>query len=472
METPSQEQMTKQPYLPFEKDQERNSIFTALNIKELKNFRISSLILYFLAYFYTVAVDGNKTIYFFPIAIGLISLTEWLVRKTPKSLPQIEKDASAGLESKLFLILSLTQALALSIWGFHPQLEIFQTLTLHISFSFYILSRTGWLNQGRLGIMVWYDSIQAFVILPFRNFFAGLQVFALSDKASDATTEDSDSSKKALQSTMIASSLLIAGTLVFFVWSQLSQVSDRFALFFSDTADALHLFFDLIFSNLDTDAIALRLFLALPIGLYLYSLIVSSLLNQKNIKVTYQSFQNKIQPLRMFPAFTAYIIIGSLCLTYALFFLVGLGELSELLSTGTSLQTISPQNASTVAVAGFWQLVRVSLLNFAVLAAFYLLAQKPLWDQKGTRLASTILFIFAFLLALLAGWKLFGIYIYLYGPTPLRLISAWFILVLLVWCILALIRFYKPIQAIRIGIFYALISFTLLCYLYPLLLAA
>jgi len=48
--------------------------------------------------------------------------------------------------------------------------------------------------------------------------------------------------------------------LVFFVWSQLRQVSDRFALFFSDTADALHLFFDLIFSNLDTDATALRLF--------------------------------------------------------------------------------------------------------------------------------------------------------------------------------------------------------------------
>jgi len=101
---------------------------------------------------------------------------------------------------------------------------------------------------------------------------------------------------------------------------------------------------------------------------------------------------------------------------------------------------------------------------------FYLIAKKPLWDQKGTRFAATILFIFTGLLALLAGWKLFGIYIYLYGPTPLRLISAWFILVLLVWCLLTLIRFYKPIQAIRIGIFYALISFTLLCYLYPMLL--
>ena len=45
METPSQGQMTGQPYLPFEKDEERKSIFSALNIKELKNFRISSLIL-------------------------------------------------------------------------------------------------------------------------------------------------------------------------------------------------------------------------------------------------------------------------------------------------------------------------------------------------------------------------------------------------------------------------------------------
>ena len=63
METPSQGQMTGQPYLPFEKDQERKSIFTALNIKELKNFRISSLILYFLAYFYTVASNRKGCLY-------------------------------------------------------------------------------------------------------------------------------------------------------------------------------------------------------------------------------------------------------------------------------------------------------------------------------------------------------------------------------------------------------------------------
>ena len=90
-----------------------------------------------------------------------------------------------------------------------------------------------------------------------------------------------------------------------------------------------------------------------------------------------------------------------------------MGELGQLLSAGTVVQAISPQNASTVAVAGFWQLVRVSILNFAVLGVFYLIAKKPLWDQKGTRFAATILFIFTGLLALLAGWKLFGIYIYL-----------------------------------------------------------
>ena len=147
-----------------------------------------------------------------------------------------------------------------------------------------------------------------------------------------------------------------------------------------------------------------------------------------------------------------------------------MSELNTLVSSGTAVNRISAQDASNVAVSGFWQLVQVSLLNFAVLGAFYLLSKQAPSIQKGTRLATTLLFIFASLLALLAAWKLFGIYIFLYGPTPLRLLSAWFVLVLLIWCMLTLIRLYKPIQAIRIGLLYALISFTFLCYLYPFLL--
>ena len=42
-----------------------------------------------------------------------------------------------------------------------------------------------------------------------------------------------------------------------------------------------------------------------------------------------------------------------------------------------------------------------------------------------------------------------------------RLLSGWFVTVLFIWCVLTLIRLYKPIQATRLAVFYATISFTL-----------
>ena len=67
---------------------------------------------------------------------------------------------------------------------------------------------------------------------------------------------------------------------------------------------------------------------------------------------------------------------------------------------------------------------------------------------------STLLFTFASLFALIAGWKLLGVYMALYGVTPRRLLSDWFVTVLFIWCVLTLIRLYKPIQATRLAVFY------------------
>lgn len=445
------------------------TIFSPLENQQLQAFRYGAIVLYILAYLYVTAFFGFQTFYFFPIAIGLVVLIEFLAAKLSAPFFQMEKIGGNRLEATVFLTMTLAQALSLSIWGFHYQLEFFQFLSLHLTFGFYLLSRTGWLTQGRLGIMVWFDNLCAFFILPFKHYLAGVQAFIQAAKSLASDTRKNNRQKQVQQVAILAVSLLVAALLVFFVWSQLSQVSSNFASLTSGFGDFTQQLFTSLFSNVDMTALVTKLWLALPISLYLYGMITGGLLGKKENRFSYQRFQENIRPLQVFPAFTAYIVIGSLCLTYALFFITGLSELSNLISADTA-SYISPQDASSVAVAGFWQLVRVSLLNFAVLGGFYLVSKRPLWDQKATRLATTILFVFASLLALLAGWKLFGIYIFLYGPTPLRLLSGWFVLVLLVWCMLTLIRLYKPIQAIRIGIFYALISFTLLCYLYPLLL--
>lgn len=460
METKLQENLSSSN--AWEIPEKQPSIFEALESQKLQHFKISNLLLYGLAYFYITSFTQKQALYAFPIIIGSIAIIEYLIRVLgPASHTIHSTPATSKPETILFLGTSLALALSLSIWGPHHQMEAFQILAVHLSFAFYILSRTGWLSQGRLGFMIWYDTFQATILLPFTYFKSGFQIWKRVGQNSDESSEDqTDQTLQHL--VMILGSLLVAGILVSFVWSQLSQVSESFATLSKTTGQVLDELGRLL---LNSTRIA-HLLLSLPVGLYWYSFISGSLLGKKGEILRYQTVQTKIQSWRILPNIAVYIIIGSLCLTYALFFLSGLTELGTLLSDGTG-GIISPQNASSVAVAGFWQLVRVSLLNFAVMGAFYLLAKKPIWDQKSLRLSTTLLFLSATLLALLASWKLFGIYILLYGPTPLRLLSAWFVLVLLSWCFLTLIRLYKPIQAIRIGIFYALISFTLLCYLYP-----
>ena len=71
-------------------------------------------------------------------------------------------------------------------------------------------------------------------------------------------------------------------------------------------------------------------------------------------------------------------------------------------------------------------------------------------------------YIFPLKYFLIGAWTLFGVYMALYGLTPRRLLSGWFVTVLFIWCVLTLIRLYKPIQATRLAVFYATISFTLI----------
>lgn len=63
--------------------------------------------------------------------------------------------------------------------------------------------------------------------------------------------------------------------------------------------------------------------------------------------------------------------------------------------------------------------------------------------------------------ALLAGAKL-AAYIRLFGFTPRRVAAGWFLTVLLVWGVLLLVRVFKPIPAVRIGIAVLAVSFVVL----------
>lgn len=415
-----------------------------------------------LAYLYASIFFDNQPLLFLPLSLGLIGLVEWLHNRWGRFSGGITEQTSNFLEIKLFASLTLLQALALSLWGFLPQFEISQFLALHASFILYVAARNKRLIQGRLGILFWSDGIYNSLYLPFKYFFLSFIVLSTPTRT---TTDNSPTSARKTTNTLtrLSLTLLVALILIVFVINQLGQVSQAFAdsitLFlswFGSTGD----FLTQLLTGLLTSP---RLLIAFPISLWLFGLIGGSLVERQPRQLTYETFLNRINRHQVFPSWTTYIIAGSLCFIYALFVIIGFGEV-------ISAQNISAPDASTLAVTGFWQLVRVSLLNFSVLAGLYLVTKPATLFSKNSRLVLTALFGFATLFALLAGWKLFGIYIFLYGLTPLRLLSGWFVLVLLLWCVLILIRLHHTIQAIRIGIICAFGSFTTLAYLYAILL--
>ncbi|BCP58921.1 DUF4173 domain-containing protein [Streptococcus suis] len=438
-----------------------HSLLTTLNNFQLTGYKIGVWLSYLLAYMYQTILTEDKTVYFFPLALSFVAYIEWM-HYCNNSLQPI---AFRQTESFVFLFATLTQALALTFWGFEEtEFGLAQFLMVHISFVFYVLARNGWLTQGRLGILVWYDALTGFVFLPFRHFL--LRLTTLFYQPVQTVKKWKKHRLNQLQTVgVLTISISLSFVLVGFVGGQLSQVSSTFS---AVTHDFNQAFVNILQSlnQVNISTIFWRWILSLPVGAWLFGLVAGSLLSTPRKRLNYAIFQAHLRPFRVFPPLAAYIIIGSLCLMYGLFFVVSISEIGNLLS----LQTISPQEASLTAVSGFWQLVRVSLLNFVVLGGFYLVGEQPLWEATITRWMISCLFTFAGLFALLASWKLFAIYIFMYGPTPLRLLSGWFILVLLVWCGLALIRFFRPIQAIRYGLLYAFVSFTVTVYIYALVL--
>ncbi|MBQ3794331.1 MAG: DUF4173 domain-containing protein, partial [Lachnospiraceae bacterium] len=109
----------------------------------------------------------------------------------------------------------------------------------------------------------------------------------------------------------------------------------------------------------------------------------------------------------------------------------------------------------------FWALIRIVLLNFAVAGGSCVVSRRALWENRKTRIITTVLFGFATAFALLAAWNLCGVYIAKFGLTPRRILSSWVVGNVLLWCILMLIRLYKRIPAARIGIITAAISYSI-----------
>ncbi|HIZ42696.1 MAG TPA: DUF4173 domain-containing protein [Candidatus Gemmiger excrementigallinarum] len=346
----------------------------------------------------------------------------------------------AGKETSLWAGGWLVLSVVMPLWGYQNTLSDWQMLVWHLFAVWFVLARCGMLAQGYTGSLCFLDALAGLLVLPFGNFFRRVGTIA-------AGIASLGRHRVRLRQTGVAAvtaalTLLLCGT----AWGLLSAADPNFAA----VGQQVQRWFATL---LDGPTVVENLFvflLSLPVGAWLYGLVAGALRRQTP-PCTGERFYAALEPLRVLPAVTANTVVGALCAIYGLFFIL---QALEWLAAAP-LGLTAPQ-ASTFAVDGFWELLRILLLDFCVLAAVRFLGRRPL-----PRILAALFCLFGIAFAALAGAKL-AVYVRLYAFTPRRVVAGWFLCVLAVWAVLLLVRVFRVIPAARVGLAVLAVSFVLL----------
>lgn len=346
----------------------------------------------------------------------------------------------AGKETPLWAGCWLVLSAVMPLWGYQNTLSDWQMLVWHLFAVWFVLARCGMLAQGYTGSLCFLDALAGLLVLPFGNFFRRVGTIA-------AGIASLGRHRVRLRQTGVAAvtaalTLLLCGT----AWGLLSAADPNFAAVGQQVQRWLA-------TLLDGPTVVENLFvflLSLPVGAWLYGLVAGAL-RQQTPPCTGNRFYAALEPLRVLPAVTANTVVGALCAIYGLFFIL---QALEWLAAAP-LGLTAPQ-ASTFAVDGFWELLRILLLDFCVLAAVRFLGRRPL-----PRMLAALFCLFGIAFAALAGAKL-AVYVRLYAFTPRRVVAGWFLCVLAVWAVLLLVRVFRVIPAARVGLAVLAVSFVLL----------
>lgn len=327
------------------------------------------------------------------------------------------------------LAAALGRCRATSYWGL---------LALHGLAGLWGLYRMG----GNLGpddpTMVLVDGFRAFVTLPISNFF--LRLMDVIHGCRSAGGERQRLARRDLLVVLLC--LAVALPLLLLTASLLGQADANFSALLEDLSQW----------QLSDKALAqlMRLLLGLPVGAYLYGLLAGAARKEAPKR---EAIAQRLMEMRTLPASAANAVFLMFIALYLLFFGV---QASNLLAVFQG-RVPGKLTAAEYARSGFFQLCMVMAINFSLLELANVLA------QPCRRSLSAVLMVQSLLLAVTAGAKLW-LYISRFGFTPLRLLSAWGVLVLAAGCVFVLLSLSGRKNGFRNWLVLTVLSFALLCF--------
>ena len=256
---------------------------------------------------------------------------------------------TAAKETPLWAVCWMALAAAYPLYGYQPgPLGDWQWPAWHLFAVWYVLARCGMLAQGQSGSLAPLDALAGFVLLPFGNFFLRARtVFA----ALRTHLQDRTGTRKVLHLIVTAAvTLALCGV----AWGLLAAADANFAALGQQVSD----WWSRLLNNVRFIDQLMYILLSLPVGAWLYGLVGGSL-RRKAPPTTAQQCAAVLENCRIVPRTTAVAAVMALCGVYALFFAVQAGEWLAAAPLG-----LDAPDTAAFAVNGFWELLKILLLNF------------------------------------------------------------------------------------------------------------
>lgn len=295
-------------------------------------------------------------------------------------------------------------------------LEPWRSLFLFWSAVYWVISATGLPILGKTGNWIVLDSINAFWVIPFRNFGRQYQSLAYLGSGKKAW------GKHALSVLLGILLAFIVGVVVM----PLLLAADSGG--FAKIADAVLVYFHWV--PAEAAKIFFQGILAVPIAAYLFGLTAGCAHRRGVHLFKKDGIEETVSSLRVLPPATVYTLLSLVCALYVVF--IG----SQLPYFFSAFAGIRPEGwlvYSEYARRGFFELCAITALNLALLTAANLLNRKPRQESIVLKVLNCMLALLNLIL-IAAAFSKMTMYIGVYGLSVRRVLPCLFMIFLAVIC--------------------------------------
>lgn len=213
------------------------------------------------------------------------------------------------------------------------------------------------------------------------------------------------------------------------------------------------------FRHLSSAEMMLQLVLAIPVAAYIYGLVVGSAHRRGNPGYKTEAAEKAVGALRLLPAVTVFIVLGTITGLYLVFIL---SQIPYFFSAFAGARPEGWQVYSEYARNGFFELCSIAIINLSLLAVAYLGIQRQARHKTLLKVFSYVLSSLTLLLIATA-WSKMALYISVYGLSVKRLLPCVFMLFLAVvyFGVIALQR--RSFSIVRLAAVVGSVLFCVLC---------